>query len=587
MHITLIESSIRALRRPGLLGPLLALGMVAGCTDLLVTPAPTRPGAIAVAFHLGPMVEPGTSGGLAEALDRADRIRIRVEREGSPTVDTTLALPPPAEVRRVGPLTLQMRQAVEAAGVAFDVLRGTDVLFEGSGAVVELRAGTTTEVEVELTPVPAGVHVSEPIPDLTSLGDTVYLDGAVVFATGDRIPGLGLAWSTLDPTIVEVTPEGQLVALAEGDARLVATFEDFSDTLTVRVRPVVETIELTPSPATLLEGETLQLTAVLRDARGNPLPGRVVESWASSDEAIARVDGQGLVTAVAEGEAEVTATFQGVSGITAVRVVEREPIDVPGRDVVVFNDINIFDAARMQGENNVRLVRNLVRYTTSGIRNPGTVVIFDRGRNSRCGPQGGNECGDQNMAIMRATIADEGFTISDIESSSGTLTSIAPEVKVIFLWTPLVAYTTAEVNTLKRFAAEGGRIVFIGEHQSYYGAGIAIENQFLSDMGAVLRNTGGSVDCGHVELPQSSLREHQVTAGLTGLAIACASVIEPGEDDFPLFYSRAGTQVLAGVAKIDLTPIVEERTPALGARSSRAPAAAPAGVPNPASSTGH
>jgi hypothetical protein len=159
---------------------------------------------------------------------------------------------------------------------------------------------------------------------------------------------------------------------------------------------------------------------------------------------------------------------------------------------------------------------------------------------------------------MRDVVQGEGFTISDISSSSGTLTSIDSDVKIILLALPNVQYTLDEINTLKQFASEGGRIIFMGEHEGFYGSsGIAIENQFLVNIGAVLFNTGGSIDCGYVELPTESNRVHPIMQSVETLTIGCASVIEPGEGDFPLFYDSTNELVLGGVAKIDTAPIAE------------------------------
>jgi hypothetical protein len=145
----------------------------------------------------------------------------------------------------------------------------------------------------------------------------------------------------------------------------------------------------------------------------------------------------------------------------------------------------------MEDPNNVQFVQNLVNFTSRGVRNSGTTVLFDRGRNSRCGPSGNGECLDTNMSTLIATIEDEGYTVQELNSTSGSITSLDPNVKIIFLWTPLVEYTVTEINTFKRFAAEGGRIVFVGEWELYYtNAGIAIQNKFLEDMGALMRNTG-------------------------------------------------------------------------------------------------
>src|SRR5207245_11274032 len=66
-------------------------------------------------------------------------------------------------------------------------------------------------------------------------------------------------------------------------------------------------------------GPTVQLTAAPKDASGNPLSGRVV-TWASSNTAVATVNGSGLVSGVAAGPATITATSEGQSGMATVTV---------------------------------------------------------------------------------------------------------------------------------------------------------------------------------------------------------------------------------------------------------------------------
>jgi hypothetical protein len=73
-----------------------------------------------------------------------------------------------------------------------------------------------------------------------------------------------------------------------------------------------------------------------------------------------------------------------------------------------------------------------------------------------------------------------------------------------------------------------------------------------------MRNIGGDVDCGSVILPSSSLRPHQVTAGLTQLSIGCSSIVQPGAGDYPLFYNTSGEFVLGAAARLDLTPLPPE-----------------------------
>ena len=258
----------------------------------------------------------------------------------------------------------------------------------------------------------------------------------------------------------------------------------------------------------------------------------------------------------------------------------------PGKDIVVFNDVNPFDNTGMQDANNVLMVQNLVGYTSTGPRGSATRVVFDCGRSTNYP----DACTSAH-SIMRSTITDAGFTLDDVPSTSGSITSVPADVKVIFLWTPMVAFTPTEINVLKQFAADGGRVVFVGEWDGFYGSGIALENDFLGKMGAVMTNIGEAVDCGYTDLPAASLRPHQVTTGMTDVRVACASVIVPGPQDYALFYDKSNTKVLAGVATIDLTPLpLLSRQPAVSApaldRSLSGAALDVESRLNPASTTG-
>src|SRR5437773_1757093 len=82
----------------------------------------------------------------------------------------------------------------------------------------------------------------------------------------------------------------------------------------------VATVTLTPASATVNEGQTLQLTATLKDANGNILTGRSI-TWSSSNSSAASVNGTGLVTGVTAGSATITATSEGKSGTSAITVV--------------------------------------------------------------------------------------------------------------------------------------------------------------------------------------------------------------------------------------------------------------------------
>ena len=78
-------------------------------------------------------------------------------------------------------------------------------------------------------------------------------------------------------------------------------------------------IVIAPEEATLMSlGATVQLTATVLDGNGQPVEGAVV-TWQSSDESVATVSVQGLVTAVTNGVVRITATSGSASRASTLR----------------------------------------------------------------------------------------------------------------------------------------------------------------------------------------------------------------------------------------------------------------------------
>ena len=78
--------------------------------------------------------------------------------------------------------------------------------------------------------------------------------------------------------------------------------------------PTPSAVWVTPATLELSAlGDTAQLTADVRDQSGQPMAGAMV-TWTSEAPEVATVDGQGLVTAVGNGSATITASAGSVSG---------------------------------------------------------------------------------------------------------------------------------------------------------------------------------------------------------------------------------------------------------------------------------
>jgi uncharacterized protein YjdB len=82
----------------------------------------------------------------------------------------------------------------------------------------------------------------------------------------------------------------------------------------------VDTVQVTAAADSITAGATMQLAASTRDRSGAELAERAVE-WSSDNPAIARVDANGMVTAVTLGAAKISARSEGKEGSFAIRVV--------------------------------------------------------------------------------------------------------------------------------------------------------------------------------------------------------------------------------------------------------------------------
>ncbi|MFL5534265.1 MAG: Ig-like domain-containing protein, partial [Gemmatimonadales bacterium] len=85
---------------------------------------------------------------------------------------------------------------------------------------------------------------------------------------------------------------------------------DESDGGSVQPPNPVATVTVTGPVTAVQVGQTLQLSATAKDAGGATVSGATF-AWSSADQNIATVSSDGLVTAVAEGQTQITATSDG------------------------------------------------------------------------------------------------------------------------------------------------------------------------------------------------------------------------------------------------------------------------------------
>ena len=170
-------------------------------------------------------------------------------------------------------------------------------------------------------PVVAAVRLT---PDALTLavGDTRRLDAVAVDAGGRPVAGSAVAWTVRDPGVATVSRDGLVTGRGVGVTGIAATVGDRRATVTVTVAATVEAVAsvvVAPDRLDLETGQSAQLGATVTGTRGSRLGGRPV-TWQSTNAAVASVNGDGRVTAMAAGVAVVSATVDGRTAQAAVTV---------------------------------------------------------------------------------------------------------------------------------------------------------------------------------------------------------------------------------------------------------------------------
>lgn len=184
-------------------------------------------------------------------------------------------------------------------------------------ATSEGRRGTT---RVTVLPVPVRSVSILPATVALVVGLTDRLTAVPRDSAGTALPGRAVAWVSDQPTIAAVDATGLVTAIGPGTARVTASCEGRTvvSTITVTLRPVAS-VTVSPASLTLARGRVLQFTASVLDAQGQALTGRAV-TWLSGSPSIAKVDANGLVSALTTGTVLIIATAEGRQGIATVVV---------------------------------------------------------------------------------------------------------------------------------------------------------------------------------------------------------------------------------------------------------------------------
>ncbi|HTU41082.1 MAG TPA: Ig-like domain-containing protein [Candidatus Aquilonibacter sp.] len=157
-----------------------------------------------------------------------------------------------------------------------------------------------------------GVNVGSSL-QLTAMG--TYQDGKPPRAVN------GVTWSSSAANLASVNNAGLVSGLKKGTVTVTASIASLSASIQLSVSPVLRSIVVTPVGPGLQVGGQQQFHALGNYDDGSTQDLTTVAQWSSSDASTASPAPGGLVTAVSAGLVTINASSTGITGSTALNVV--------------------------------------------------------------------------------------------------------------------------------------------------------------------------------------------------------------------------------------------------------------------------
>ncbi len=236
------------------------------------------------------------------------------------------------------------------------------------GGVSNVAAASTTTPPPNL--VVTTVSVSPPSASV-AVGATMPFQATVKDQNGNVMTGQNVTWTTNDSATATVNSSGVVTGVAAGSVTITATSAGKSGTSNITVTgpplpaPVVTTVTVTPSSASVQAGVIVPLQATVRDQNGNVMSGETV-AWTTNNTSAATVNSSGVVTGVAAGSATITATSSGKSGTSSITVTAGPPPPPPRGTILFQEDFDNTSLASRGWYDNTSVLLSTAEYTGTG-----------------------------------------------------------------------------------------------------------------------------------------------------------------------------------------------------------------------------
>jgi len=210
---------------------------------------------------------------------------------------------------------------------ALEVNKSDDSRETGAGVVPKKPAGLRAAMMAAAACVVIAIGIWAFIPkEVTDIDVGDLEDGAEIYigdslalkcaVKPDRFKDEQVAFSSGDEKVFTVSEDGVIQAGSPGQASLTMNAKNYSEEHIINVMPKVTSIGGIDETISLTTGDTLTLEPVLSPEKFANEP----VTFASGDENIVTVSGEGLLTAVSAGDTKVTVESDGCTFTASVDV---------------------------------------------------------------------------------------------------------------------------------------------------------------------------------------------------------------------------------------------------------------------------
>lgn len=216
---------------------------------------------------------------------------------------------------------------------------------DANGLIETHKAGETTiTATIAQFSFTVKVTVTDPVIPITGItlnktkadmvaGETLQLTATIA---PEDASSKEVGWKSSDESIATVDRKGLVTAKKAGKVTISATANKITATCEITITAIeVESITLDKTAETILVGENLTLHATVTPANAT----EPTVTWTSSDESIAIVDEDGIVTGLAMGKVTITAEAGGKTATCTLTVTKSTGVDALDSD----NEMQVYD----------------------------------------------------------------------------------------------------------------------------------------------------------------------------------------------------------------------------------------------------